>query len=260
MSTELERLTARIRACRICVETPKGKPLPHEPHPVVRLSAKARVLIAGQAPGTKVHASGAPFTDASGDRVGGIQVVAVGTELLQVIVAGSGNRVRWSAACTGDDAFAGLGEQTDVDHAGEAFPLWVSEPGIGKSDDDETPDDWFLTGTKHATSYPDPFLLRPEPLGLVVDGAARVENILTQAGRAGQKFFSRGRERHGPLLAIEEGRAQPLLQSLHAAAIGRLRRVARLRRPGEIPSLAQREEIIDPLQFHDANYASNNPK
>jgi len=69
MSTELERLTARIRACRICVETPKGKPLPHEPHPVVRLSAKARVLIAGQAPGTKVHASGAPFTDASGDRL-----------------------------------------------------------------------------------------------------------------------------------------------------------------------------------------------
>lgn len=69
MSTELERLTARIRACRICVETPEGKPLPHEPHPVVRLSAKARILIAGQAPGTKVHASGAPFTDASGDRL-----------------------------------------------------------------------------------------------------------------------------------------------------------------------------------------------
>ena len=69
MSTELERLTARIKACRICVETPEGKPLPHEPHPVVRLSAKARVLIAGQAPGTKVHASGAPFTDASGDRL-----------------------------------------------------------------------------------------------------------------------------------------------------------------------------------------------
>jgi uracil-DNA glycosylase len=69
MSTELDRLTARIRACRICVDTPVGKPLPHEPRPVVVPSATARILIAGQAPGTKVHASGRPFTDASGDRL-----------------------------------------------------------------------------------------------------------------------------------------------------------------------------------------------
>ena len=69
MSVELKRLTARIQACRLCVEAPDGKPLPHEPRPVVRPSATARILIAGQAPGTKVHASGAPFTDASGDRL-----------------------------------------------------------------------------------------------------------------------------------------------------------------------------------------------
>lgn len=66
---ELRRLAARIRACRICVEAPVGRPLPHEPRPVVVPSATARILIAGQAPGTKVHLSGMPFSDASGDRL-----------------------------------------------------------------------------------------------------------------------------------------------------------------------------------------------
>ncbi|WP_378950579.1 uracil-DNA glycosylase family protein [Mesorhizobium sp. ANAO-SY3R2] len=69
MSEELDRLVAEIRACRICVEHPAGRPLPHEPRPVVTASSTARILIAGQAPGTKVHLSGAPFTDASGDRL-----------------------------------------------------------------------------------------------------------------------------------------------------------------------------------------------
>ncbi len=67
--TKLERLVTEIRACRICVEQPLARPLPHEPRPVVFPSATARVLIAGQAPGTKVHASGIPFDDRSGDRL-----------------------------------------------------------------------------------------------------------------------------------------------------------------------------------------------
>jgi uracil-DNA glycosylase len=66
---ELDSFTARVRACRICVENPIGRPLPHEPHPVLRPSSSARILIASQAPGTKVHISGMPFTDASGDRL-----------------------------------------------------------------------------------------------------------------------------------------------------------------------------------------------
>lgn len=69
MSPELSRLKAEVRACRICVEQPVGKPLPHEPRPVVVPSSTARILIASQAPGTKVHLSGVPFTDASGDRL-----------------------------------------------------------------------------------------------------------------------------------------------------------------------------------------------
>jgi len=69
MEAELERLTARVRACRICVDNPVGRPLPHQPRPVVLPSSSARILLAGQAPGTKVHLSGMPFTDASGDRL-----------------------------------------------------------------------------------------------------------------------------------------------------------------------------------------------
>lgn len=66
---DLEHFAARVRACRICVENPVGQPLPHEPRPVLRPSSSARILIASQAPGTKVHMSGTPFTDASGDRL-----------------------------------------------------------------------------------------------------------------------------------------------------------------------------------------------
>ena len=43
--------------------------MPHEPRPVIRAEATARILIVGQAPGTRVHASGKPFTDPSGDRL-----------------------------------------------------------------------------------------------------------------------------------------------------------------------------------------------
>lgn len=87
------------------------------------------------------------------------------------------DRLGWSAACDEEDHFLGLGGHAmDVDHAGEAFPLWVSEPGIGKSETDEPGPDWFLTGTRHASSYPVPFLLRPHRAqGLLVDSTARVE-------------------------------------------------------------------------------------
>jgi uracil-DNA glycosylase len=67
--SDLDALFGEIRGCRICVDHPIGKPLPHVPRPVIRGDATARILIAGQAPGTRVHASGKPFTDPSGDRL-----------------------------------------------------------------------------------------------------------------------------------------------------------------------------------------------
>ena len=68
-SAELESVLAAIRACRHCIEAPHGKPLPHEPRPVLRASPTARLVVCSQAPGTKVHASGTPFADRSGDRL-----------------------------------------------------------------------------------------------------------------------------------------------------------------------------------------------
>ena len=66
---DLDALLARIAACRLCRDAPRGAPLPHEPRPVVRFSATARLLIAGQAPGVRVHRSGLPFDDPSGERL-----------------------------------------------------------------------------------------------------------------------------------------------------------------------------------------------
>lgn len=64
MSSDLDSLLARIAACRVCADD-----LPHPPRPVVRVFPETRLLIAGQAPGRRVHESGLPFTDPSGDRL-----------------------------------------------------------------------------------------------------------------------------------------------------------------------------------------------
>ena len=60
----LEGVLADIAACRACAPE-----LPHEPRPVVRVARATRLLICGQAPGRRVHESGLPFTDPSGDRL-----------------------------------------------------------------------------------------------------------------------------------------------------------------------------------------------
>ena len=65
----LNRLLREIRACRVCVDRPLGQALPHQPRPVVRAARTARLAIFSQAPGVRVHASGIPFTDPSGDRL-----------------------------------------------------------------------------------------------------------------------------------------------------------------------------------------------
>jgi uracil-DNA glycosylase len=68
----IDALRAAIAGCRICRDAPARGPdhrLPHEPRPVAVISQSARILIAGQAPGLRVHESGLPFNDASGDRL-----------------------------------------------------------------------------------------------------------------------------------------------------------------------------------------------
>ncbi len=61
---KLDRLLAEVRACRACEAV-----LPFQPRPVLRASRSARLLIVGQAPGTRVHETGIPWNDPSGERL-----------------------------------------------------------------------------------------------------------------------------------------------------------------------------------------------
>ena len=60
----IKALKKNIKACTLCADY-----LPYQPRPVFSFSAKSKILIVGQAPGIKVHKSGIPWDDASGDRL-----------------------------------------------------------------------------------------------------------------------------------------------------------------------------------------------
>lgn len=62
--TKLDSLISDIKACTICKEY-----LQLGPRPILQVASSAKILIAGQAPGKKVHESGIPFDDQSGDRL-----------------------------------------------------------------------------------------------------------------------------------------------------------------------------------------------
>ena len=64
MTDRFIELIHSVRSCTLCAEH-----LPHGVRPVLQINPKAKILIAGQAPGRKVHESGIPFDDASGDRL-----------------------------------------------------------------------------------------------------------------------------------------------------------------------------------------------
>ncbi|MBS0448878.1 MAG: uracil-DNA glycosylase family protein [Proteobacteria bacterium] len=64
LAADVAALLADVAACRACAAH-----LPHEPRPVLQFDPAARILIAAQAPGRKVHETGVPFNDASGDRL-----------------------------------------------------------------------------------------------------------------------------------------------------------------------------------------------
>ncbi len=64
MPTSFEQLLKSVRACRLCEAN-----LPLGPNPVLQVDDSARILIAGQAPGRRVHEAGVPFDDPSGDRL-----------------------------------------------------------------------------------------------------------------------------------------------------------------------------------------------
>jgi len=64
VGTKLDQLMTEVRSCRVCeTELPLG------PNPILRAKRSAKILIIGQAPGTKVHKSGIPWNDPSGKRL-----------------------------------------------------------------------------------------------------------------------------------------------------------------------------------------------
>ena len=65
----IDALRTHISACRLCSDRFRGTKTRHTPRPVVWFQAAPRILIAGQAPGLRVHEAGKPFWDRSGDRL-----------------------------------------------------------------------------------------------------------------------------------------------------------------------------------------------
>ena len=110
VSDTLDTLLEDIRACRACAEA-----MPHPPRPVIQAGASARIMIVGQAPGTRVHASGRPFTDPSGDRL---------REWMQVDEATFYDESRIAIVPMGF-CFPGLDEKGgDLPPRRECAPLW----------------------------------------------------------------------------------------------------------------------------------------
>ncbi|MGI3163365.1 uracil-DNA glycosylase family protein [Pseudooceanicola sp. 200-1SW] len=65
----MDELLTQIRACRLCAPRFAATRTAHRPAPVVWLDSRARILVAGQAPGIQAHEKQRPFDDRSGDRL-----------------------------------------------------------------------------------------------------------------------------------------------------------------------------------------------
>ena len=105
----LGRLLQEIAGCRACAAV-----LPHAPRPVVQAGRGARVLVIGQAPGRKVHASGVPWDDPSGRRL---------REWLGVDAAAFYDPERFALVPMGF-CYPGTGASGDLAPRPECAPLW----------------------------------------------------------------------------------------------------------------------------------------
>lgn len=105
----LDSLVAAVRDCTVCAPH-----LPLGPRPVLQVLPAARILIAGQAPGRKVHESGVPFDDASGERL--LQWMGVTRERF------------YDASCIAilpmGFCYPGTGRSGDLPPRSECAPLW----------------------------------------------------------------------------------------------------------------------------------------
>jgi uracil-DNA glycosylase len=109
MSPALDRLLDEIRACRLCAAH-----LPLGPRPTLQAGTGASVMIVGQAPGTRVHATGIPFNDPSGDRLR--TWLGAGREIFY-------DRERIALVPTGF-CYPGKGRSGDLPPRPECAPAW----------------------------------------------------------------------------------------------------------------------------------------
>jgi len=109
MPLALDKLLTEVRACTVCQSH-----FLHTPRPVLQCGVKARILIAGQAPGRKVQATGIPFDDASGDRLrdwmGVDKAVFYDAEKIAILPMGF--------------CYPGTGKSGDLPPRPECAPLW----------------------------------------------------------------------------------------------------------------------------------------
>lgn len=107
--TSLDQLLQKVRTCRLCEAY-----LPFGPKPVLRAGAGARLLIVGQAPGRRVHESGIPWNDPSGDRL---------RDWLQLDRDAFYNEQRIAIIPTAF-CYPGTGKGGDLPPRPECAPLW----------------------------------------------------------------------------------------------------------------------------------------
>ena len=105
----MQQLLTEIRTCTTC-----KKFLPHGPRPVVQASPKSKILLIGQAPGRRVHESGIPWDDPSGDRL---------RNWLQVDKSTFYNPEAFALVPMGF-CYPGTGKNGDLPPRPECAPLW----------------------------------------------------------------------------------------------------------------------------------------
>ena len=116
----LDALLDQVRACKLCAAH-----LPLPPRPILRAAATARILIVGQAPGRRVHETGIPWNDPSGDRL---------RDWMQVSRDTFYDEQRIAIIPTGF-CYPGTGKSGDLPPRPECAPLWhprlrAALPGI----------------------------------------------------------------------------------------------------------------------------------
>ncbi len=215
------------------------------------------------------HAGTLTF-DAVGDggAVAKVEIRAEGDAELTIAItptttaaAGARTWTSIAAQCTPDEQFLGFGAQArDVAHRGTVVPVFVSEPGIGKRDDDARVPIWYLSGARHSSSFPVPLYLARSGYVGALDGPGRAvfgmcgeEDSLRISGdsdaASGRTFLFRMFLGNTPKEALGRSTAffgRPRVPSRLAFApwndtilgSGKVRELAQLLRDADIPTSA----------------------